>query len=615
MVSSLQADKLIFLSLVLAFAFSPYSAIGEDKILSLRDLKVGMKGIGKTVIHGRKIETFNVEVLGILSNNKINEKLLINGKSILVKVSGKVIDDAGGIAAGMSGSPIYIDGKLVGGLSSGWVMTDHSVGMVTPIEEMLEIWEYPTVTWNPFSPNIPELWTSPTDILLNGNPTRKFWVTDETQDLGKIQPSELIFLRAASPVYFQGLSGKAAQYLKKRWKSRNLQAEPAPRIPGIPIFPSSLHEENATYTIEPGSAIVVQLARGDINLSTLGTLTYMEGKKILAFAHPFLKKGNVSYLLTAAHIYHSFSSVQMPFKIGAPTEILGIITQDRDKGISGEIGRFPVMIPVHIDVTDKDLKRNRSINFQVVKDPAVILEVIESTFMQGLEGVIDRTGAGTAKLGIVLECMSASGAKFEFRREDMFYSHGEILNTLLDEINKVLTMVTESDIEEVYPTKINCRIEIEQRRRTMSIEKVEVKNTSITPGGVLEVWVTLRPFREKSVVRKAKIPIPNDIGREDLRLTVFGLTNRQEESANAANESQEGKRTKETKADEPVHESFEAMMRKWALSPQNSDLLFQLSLSGDEEKKIKLDGKDLEIQPTNLVVLGSIDSTITLSED
>ncbi|NCB39721.1 MAG: hypothetical protein EOM80_13235, partial [Erysipelotrichia bacterium] len=119
-------------------------AASEDvDIFPLKDIKVGMKGFGKTVVHGHKIETFEVEVLGVLSNNKVNENLLINGKSILVKVSGDVIRRAGGIAAGMSGSPVYIDNKLVGGISSGWIMTDHTVGLVTPIEEMLAIWSYP----------------------------------------------------------------------------------------------------------------------------------------------------------------------------------------------------------------------------------------------------------------------------------------------------------------------------------------------------------------------------------------------------------------------------------------------------------------------------------------
>ena len=146
---SLQRDKLLKKLIgALFIAFLLWSAIPvlatEVEFMPLKEITVGMKGFGKTVIAGRKIEKFDVEVLGIVSNNKINESTLINGKSILVKVSGDVIKRAGGIAAGMSGSPVYIDNKLVGGISSGWLMTDHTVGLVTPIEEMLEIWNYPS---------------------------------------------------------------------------------------------------------------------------------------------------------------------------------------------------------------------------------------------------------------------------------------------------------------------------------------------------------------------------------------------------------------------------------------------------------------------------------------
>ncbi|MFZ5949555.1 MAG: SpoIVB peptidase S55 domain-containing protein, partial [Candidatus Rifleibacteriota bacterium] len=137
----------IIISLAILFSLlCPTGFAAEVEILPLKDIKVGMKAIGKTVVIGKKIETFDVEILGVLSNNKVNENLLINGNSILVKVSGDVIKRAGGIAAGMSGSPVYVDNKLIGGISSGWVMTDHTVGLVTPIEEMLEINQYPVMS-------------------------------------------------------------------------------------------------------------------------------------------------------------------------------------------------------------------------------------------------------------------------------------------------------------------------------------------------------------------------------------------------------------------------------------------------------------------------------------
>ncbi|RCK80257.1 MAG: stage IV sporulation protein B [Candidatus Ozemobacter sibiricus] len=600
-------------------------------IMPLKDVKVGMKGIGKTVIRGRDIETFTVEVMGILSNNKLNENILISGQSILVKVGGKVIEEAGGIAAGMSGSPVFINNKLVGGLSSGWVMTDHTVGLVTPIEEMLSIWDYPsTAALRKSDLGQPVRWVSTTPLRLGNVTSRHLWEVDDPADLAKagLPADAPVFVRARTPVMVQGLSEKYLRRLNERFRGIRLQAAPTPpappsagpsALPGtVPNGPASSGRPatvpTATDSFEPGSALGVQLARGDINLTTIGTLTYRDGKRILGFAHPFLKKGNVSFLMTATHIYHCFSSVQMPFKIGAPTEMLGVITQDREKGIAGEIGRFPALVPVQLEVTDKDLKRSRSISYQVVRDPTVFISVIESTLSQAIEEVCDREGGGTALLGIALECANASGKQYQFRRENLFYSKNDIVGTLIGEVTSLLESVIESELEEVYPVRLMLKIEMEKARRTLTIEKVEVKNTSITPGGMLEAWVTIRPFREKSLVRKARLPIPSDLGKETLVLSVYGLNSRVDEGESGGDGKEGGKGGRDQKVEEG-NETFEGAMSAWVNSPKNSDLIFHLAAEGEEMKKNRTGSRDLEIQPTNLVVLGRVETTITLSEE
>ncbi len=597
---------LAFLLVVTCQAFA-----GNVEILRLKDVKVGMRGIGKTVVQGRRIETFEVEVLGILSNNKVNENLLINGKSILVRVSGDVIRRAGGIAAGMSGSPVYIDGKLAGGISSGWVMTDHTVGLVTPIEEMLEIWSYPELACLPDSPRY---WRLENPVMLGDKTFSAVWEIACDQPDSLVQPAadELVMRQAAAEVYVDGLSGRAAEVLKSKMKRGNIKVAQKD-VQGKSVGDISDEKmEPASY--EPGSSIGIQLARGDINLTTLGTLTHRSDHRILALAHPFMKKGSVALLMTGAFIHHSFSSVEMPFKIGVPTEMLGIITQDREKGISGEIGRFPEMVPVQIDVLDKNLQITRNINYQIVRDPSVFSMVLESTLVQALEGVIDRAGAGTALMGISLDCANTSGEQYSFRRENMFYSKADIVQSLISEVSSLIEMVTESDIEEVMPTRLLLKIEVEKRRRTLSIEKVEIKNAQVAGGGVLDVEVTLRPFREGKFVRKVKIPIPQDIGKENLILSVFGL-NMRVDDADGGNEARDSRAARDLRGEEGQQTDFDSVIRSWASSPKNSDLLFQLSVEGDEMKKIKLNGKDTEIQPTNLVVTGRVDTTLTLSEE
>ncbi|HEY9070499.1 MAG TPA: hypothetical protein VIV61_09575, partial [Candidatus Ozemobacteraceae bacterium] len=434
---------------------------------------------------------------------------------------------------------------------------------------------------------------------------------------GRVAPGEAVFMRAATPMIIQGLGEKALAALNSRLKSKKCRLAPVPASVGpMPALPMTATQSATAPAdpLEPGSAIGVQLARGDINLTTLGTLTYRDGKRILGFAHSFMKKGNVSFLMTGAHVYHCFSSVEMPFKIGAPTDVLGIITQDREKGIGGEVGRFPPMMPVQIDVTDKDLKRTRTINYQVVRDREVLGSVLESTLLQAIDGVIDRGGAGTALMGIALECSGSSGQKYNLRRENLFYSRDDIVGSIISEVTGLVETLTENELEEVWPTRLMLKIELEQRRRTMTIEKIEVKNTSITPGGTLEVWLTTRPYREKSTIRKIRIPIPQDIGKENLTLTAYGLSSNRSEETESTETTSKPAREK-SRIDEGPRENFESTMRSWVNAPRNSDLLLQLTVEGDETKKVKIDGRDLMTEPTNLVVLGRVDSTITLGED
>lgn len=611
------------LAVLMAFCVITSSVLAQKvkETMSVHDLKTGMKGYGKTVVSGRKIENFDIEILGVLQNNKINESLLINGRSILVKVSGEAIKQAGGIASGMSGSPVYVDNKLIGGLSSGWLLTDHTVGLVTPIEEMLEIWTYPDVA---FAPSIKKeektnnIWKLNTPVKLGCNFIDTIYEIDNGSPVpNNLKNNETVFAKVAGDIYINGLEGRAAENFKSKIKGKNVIISKNTDL----NFADSYETDNlneAAAAFEPGSALAIQLARGDISMATLGTMTHRSGHRILALAHPFLKKGSVSFLMTGAYIHHSFASVQMPFKIGAPTEMLGIITQDREKGISGNIGRLPEMVPISIDVYDKDLQTNRSINYQIVKDVSVFNYVLESTLIQAIEGATDRVGAGTAHMSIALDCASKSGQTHSFRRENIFYSKNDIVQSLVTEVLSLMEMVTDSEFEEAMPTRLILKIEIEKKRKTLQIEKVEVKNSSISGGGMLEVELVLKPFREKKIIRRVKLPIPQDIGKENLVLTVCGLNTKLDEvdsMGNVASDARENKTLKDLKSVEETPTGFESVIRSWVNSPRNSDILFQLAVEGDETKKIKLNGKDFEIQPTNLVVSGRIDTTLTLSEE
>lgn len=642
------------------------------EIMPIKDVKVGMKGYGKTVIRGSEIATFDVEVMGILSNNKLNENILISGQSILVRVSGKVIDEAGGIAAGMSGSPIYLNNKIVGGLSSGWIMTDHTVGLVTPIEEMLEILNYPTsgikkqgklydnyhrrYTDPVFSPI---LWKLHEPIKLCNKQIERIWEVSDVLDLERNQVNlgekDAIFLRASTPVFVQGISRKYLDKLSKRLKRFNLKPTPLPNnyedlvkvdvsnqirmqantsVNSVSLKDnlvtssssntigkkSSISSSVETYdNFVPGSALGVQLARGDINLTTIGTLTYKDGKRILAFAHPFLKKGEVSYILTKTHIYHCFSSVQMPFKIGAPTEMIGIITQDREKGIAGELGRYPPLVPIRIEVTDKDLNKTKTINYQIVQDESVFLSVLESTLSQAIVEVSDREGGGTALIRLNLECSENGKGQIQVRKENIFYSKDNIIETVVSEIVNLLNMLQENEISHVKPTRLDLKVEIESERKTITIEKVEVLNKSVIPGGMLDLAISLRPYRLKPQIRKTKVNLPPNLEKENLIVVVYGNNTKLDESDSSIGLSKNQKNTKDEKSLEnsQTFNSVTELVNNWINSPKNSDIIIKVYPESEELRKVENKESNnviVEIIPTSLVVLGRVETTINLSE-
>ena len=182
---------------------------------------------------------------------------------ILIKLTGDKAEKYGGIAAGMSGSPIYLDGKLIGAIGYGWNNSDHRFGLVTPIERMLKLLEN--------NNNIEKS---------NGN------LSDLDLDLDQFTPEENI-IKTESPIMVSGISGRALDRLKKNLEELNLDVVPSPGIEEV---------DKSSERPEPGEAVAVQLVRGDISVASIGTLTYVDQGQFLAFGHPFTNRGQVNYL-------------------------------------------------------------------------------------------------------------------------------------------------------------------------------------------------------------------------------------------------------------------------------------------------------------------------------
>jgi hypothetical protein len=289
-------------SLLLAAGFA--IALARVPIMTVDQLKPGMKGTGRSVFFGTEIKEFGVEIVDVMHN------VWPRGDMILCRLSGEGLEESG-VVAGMSGSPVYIDGKLVGAVAYAWSFAKQPLAGVTPAAQMLRIWDEKDRSANP-----------------GGSRS------------GRISGSSgLAGLSALPlPVALSGLAPALAEVIEPALKEFGLS----------PVGAAGTASSAAWNTADlvPGAAIGVALIDGDVRLSGIGTLTCREGNRILAFGHPMFQAGNVRMPMVGGVIHSVLPSVASSFKLFSATEPVGTINQDRLAGIGGEIGPVPEMLPV-----------------------------------------------------------------------------------------------------------------------------------------------------------------------------------------------------------------------------------------------------------------------------
>ncbi|MBP2649973.1 MAG: peptidase SpoIVB [Firmicutes bacterium] len=459
-------------ALIAFLLFLPITVVqAAPDIMPLDQIKAGMHGIGKTVVAGSAIEPFDVEILGVMKNQGPS------GDLILVRTSGDVINRTGGIAEGMSGSPVYIDGKLVGAIAYGWAFADSKVGMVTPIEDMLKLWDIPG------------------------------GVNQEPEQTAT-QPTGLETL--ATPIMAAGFSPQALEMLKDKLKAVNL----------VPVAVGSAPDGTDFGKLEPGSALGVELIHGDVSLAAIGTVTYAEDNKILAFGHPFLKKGLSNYLLTNAYIFTTVGSVQSAFKVGATGSVIGTVNQDRGAGIAGDTSIKPDVIPMNVTANDRDQGKSRLFRAELIRDEQLTPALGTVTVANAIEKVLDRTGPGTATISFEITGKNIPGGVL--KRDNMFFNSENIAPVAVSELSEALSLLATNKFWPVDISDIKVNVDLEAEQRTATIMSAKANVTDVKPGDQIEITVNLMPFRGQPFERKMYYTIPQNQPNGPLTLEVRG---------------------------------------------------------------------------------------------
>ena len=461
-------------ALVAVFFVLPITYVqAAPEFLPVDQITKGMHGIAKTVVAGNAIEEFGVEVLEVMKQKGPA------GDLILVRTYGDVIERTGGIAQGMSGSPVYINGKLVGAIAYGWSLTDHKIGMVTPIADMLKLWE-----------------------IADGQAEQK------------VPEQELAAMSAATPLMVSGFGEQALKMLADKLKPYNLTPY---------AVSGSIDDANngiAYKTVEPGSTIGVQLVRGDVSVGALGTVTYVEGDKILAFGHPFLKRGKANYFLTDADVFTTISGLENSFKVGTSTEAIGVINQDRGAGVAGKLGKFPGIVPLRISVTDKNLGQTNDMWAQVIQDEELAPTLAAVSVFNAIEKTTDRVGSGTAKISFEISANGIPGQAL--KRENMFYTQGNIGELAVAEVHEALALLTGNQFSAVDIMDVKVNVAIDTERRTATIIEAKAATDPVKPGDKVDIAVKLKPYRNEPITRHITYTVPKDQQAGTLMLAVRG---------------------------------------------------------------------------------------------
>ena len=323
--------------------------------LGVAEIRAGMKGQGRTVFQGGKIERFDFEVLGVQKN-------AAPGRSrIMVKAAGGPLADTG-ILAGMSGSPCYIDGKLIGALSTGILFEKDAIGGITPIAEMLDQLR-----------DIPELAPSRTPLILP-----------------KLEPPKV--LKAAlqgQMLDFQSLVGETdPQALPMTLVGSPLGAEAQRLFAGWPVtfaaVPTLSGGREEASPLEPGGMAAIMLMQGDLDLATSGTITYVSGKRVLMFGHQLFNLGAVDLPLWSATVATTVASYQNSFKLAMPVAPVGALRLDRNSGVAGILGAEAHMVPLRIGL-NLGGKRTLNFRFEIMDHPVATASLAALAVAQTLE--------------------------------------------------------------------------------------------------------------------------------------------------------------------------------------------------------------------------------------
>lgn len=479
-------------------------ATKAPKMMASRDLRPGMKGYGLTVMRGTKIERFGVEIIGVLHNKLPDQDM------IMIRCSGLNLEHSG-IIAGMSGSPIFVtNGKgdhLVGALSYGFPFNKDPVAGVTPIADMLPELRRPLAKYPRNQRILPTRRARRAAVDVPGFSSQMRPVTVPLAVSG-FHPDAVNMMRADfaplgwTPMQAGGGGGAI-----------DMKSPP----------------------LAPGGALSLSLVRGDMNVSGIGTVTWVDGDRYIAFGHPFKGLGQLHMPVGGAHIVWILSSLSMSFKMGVPTSPVGVLDQDRQPAIAGRIGPVSEMIPITVTVERPETKQKKVWNAEIVDEPyffPLAAGLVVGNALRVTEPIA-QNAAATLRIRYELEkpykpieieetyaALSGTARMYQVR-------------ALIQQLSKA---VTYNGFKRLRVERIKVDVQLADDRPLAFLEAIHVPSEEVEVGDEIEVGVDLIiPNKGKRSLRMKLPKIPKELAGEKIQVWIGQESDRRKELPEPAN--------------------------------------------------------------------------------
>ena len=613
--------KMLALGLSLYLSTGMAAAASLPPTLPLSEVYPGMEGTAYTVVDETgEILPFHVDIVGTFEEGSSTNR-------IMAKASGPVVERTGGALQGMSGSPVYVDGSLVGALSAGIKGMSLYTFFITPIDEMLPIWDMPDYKAVHLKKDekekeaeaapegeekagegepqqggesraklekeaLPELAEEKAQDhgkkplkKAKGKDAEKVKGSQDGKGSGKEKsaaakdsatekkpaeagkkhadaakkpaetgkkhadaekkPAETgkkpkdaekklaeaakeaadaaeqpavkkHETEAKSALYLAGFGSSGSSYMEEKLASIGFKAG------DMPAFGTPTPGAHVVYdaSLSPGSAIGVAVVYGDFSVGATGTVTAVDEKRVLAFGHPFLHKGNVNYFMTEAKVIGTISGPTEGMKIASIGNIIGRINQDREAGVSGIIGAFPESVPMRVRVKDTSLGYDKKFTAQIAYDEDFLPILVPGIAYAAMGKTSDTVGEATANLKFTIRTTAVEDGRIE--RSNMYYTGSDVGQASVGELAQVVSLLCQNTDEAADVTSIDVDIEMESARKTASLISAVPEKPSVKPGETVNFRTTIKPFRKEKEELLIPYHVPESQAPGVLSLDVRG---------------------------------------------------------------------------------------------